>query len=1260
VEVGSRIAGRFELESVAGAGAMGTVYRARDLKTGAAVAVKVLLPRADPARFDREARVLRSLDHPGIVRYVDHAASHPRWLAMEWLEGEDLARRLARQPLSVDETVRVVRNIAEALGAAHARGILHRDLKPANVFLVDCDLQRVKLVDFGLARAEDGTFVTRTGDIMGTPGYMAPEMARGDAALDARADVFSLGCVLYRCLTGRHAFDGENVIAVLAKVLLAEPVPPSELVAAVPEPLDDLVGRMLSKEPLERPADGRAVALELDSAAPPPASTRRRPTALGATEQRIVSVVLVGAARSIQRLDLDSMLDAAGSFRGEVQRLVDGSLAVLLQRGGSATDLAARAASCALRLRELSADAPIAVATGRAELGGRVPVGEAIDRAGGLVALGGRDVAVDELTAGLLDERFERERAGDHWLLTGQRETDRVRTLLGKPTRCVGRDTELAMLDTLIDQAFEQPVATAVVVSGPPGIGKSRLRIEVQRRVRRRHGGTEVWLARADPVGTGAPFALAAQLLRRTAGIKDGERLAVRREKLRARIARVVGDADLPRIGAFLAEMIGAPFAEDDVQLRLARRDPMLMGDQMRRAWEDFVAAECAAHPLLVVLEDLHWGDRPTIDLVDTALRRCAERPLLVMAVARPEIDDMFPDLWTRRDPQRVRMRGLPRRAAELLVRDALGASAASEVVERIVEQAGGNAFHLEELVRAAAEGSTRTPDTLLAVVQCRLDALDADCRRALRAASVFGDRFWEGAAVELLGAAHRADVGRWLEELTRRELLLMRDESEFDGQRELRFRHGLIREAAYATLTEADRTLGHRLAAQWLESAGETDAAIIATHFDLGGEPTRAMPAHAAAAEQALEGNDFAATLRHSERAAACGADAATLANLRRIEAEVGFWRGEYAEAARRAEEAVQLAPRGGDVWGEAASQLAASVARLGGFERLAVLGRELLEMLAEPDCPSALARPAANTARALLHGGQRELAGALLEAADRVASEEDPIGLARLAAARSVEATYGGDVASPVRHRIRSIEAYERAGDARSACDTRMGLGYLQMRLGLHAEAEATLMQALDVAERFGLATSAGVARQNLGSVLARQGRLDEALAILAETVEVFRSQRDARFTAGSSIYLASVLAQAGRLDEAEAEARQAVAFAAGSPPLVAHAHGVLASVLIRGGRCDEALRVAEAAMALSASVGGTEDDRELELVHAEALHAVGDLERARACIGRARDRLLELAVGIEDPAWRRAFLEAVPENARMLALAADWLGQ
>ncbi|WP_394829610.1 protein kinase domain-containing protein [Pendulispora albinea] len=260
--------GRFVIEKEAGRGGVGIVHRAIDRGTGQTVALKVL-HKIEPStlrRFAMEADALEKLNHPNIVRYVTHgiAEDEAPYLAMEWVEGECLRARVDRatqdgERLPIADIVELGQHLAGALEAAHAQGIVHRDVKPNNILLEGGDLRRPKLVDFGIVRAESAEHATTTGAMLGTVGYMAPEQARGVEHLDGRADLFSLGCVLFRCLANRDAFTGPDPVTTLSMLLMHAPPRLAELRPDVPPDLDALVGRLLAKEPSMRPPSAASV-----------------------------------------------------------------------------------------------------------------------------------------------------------------------------------------------------------------------------------------------------------------------------------------------------------------------------------------------------------------------------------------------------------------------------------------------------------------------------------------------------------------------------------------------------------------------------------------------------------------------------------------------------------------------------------------------------------------------------------------------------------------------------------------------------------------------------------------------------------------------------------------------------------------------------------------------------------------------------------------------------------------------------------------
>lgn len=261
-------AGRYHLDSVIATGGMGVVWRGTDTRLNRPVAVKVLKAEYadDPTfrtRFEGEARSAAALHHPGIAGVYDYGAGEtaelPPYLVMELVDGQPLSALLASarsngRVIDTGVVQDLIAQAGDALGVAHRAGIVHRDVKPANL-LVTAD-RKVKITDFGIARAADSAALTRTGSVMGTPQYLSPEQARGNPSTPA-SDVYSLGVVAFECLTGRRPFEAETPVAT-ALAHLQQPVP--TLPASVPAPLAAVVTRALAKDPEERYADGTAFA----------------------------------------------------------------------------------------------------------------------------------------------------------------------------------------------------------------------------------------------------------------------------------------------------------------------------------------------------------------------------------------------------------------------------------------------------------------------------------------------------------------------------------------------------------------------------------------------------------------------------------------------------------------------------------------------------------------------------------------------------------------------------------------------------------------------------------------------------------------------------------------------------------------------------------------------------------------------------------------------------------------------------------------
>ena len=242
--------GKYKLVRVIGEGGMGRVYEAMDPVIGRRVAVKtislnVVADAETRARFFREAQAAGQLSHPNLITIHDIGESeNTPYIVMEYLEGMDLSHAIQKERLSYDRKMQIMVDVCEGLAFAHVHDIVHRDIKPANIFLTNQG--RVKILDFGLARGSLSD-VTRTGKLVGTPNYMAPEQIRGDD-IDHRADIFSTGVVFYELLSGRKAFEGDSIATTMYKVLETQPQPVHLIDEQLPASLSEIIDRSLAKD----------------------------------------------------------------------------------------------------------------------------------------------------------------------------------------------------------------------------------------------------------------------------------------------------------------------------------------------------------------------------------------------------------------------------------------------------------------------------------------------------------------------------------------------------------------------------------------------------------------------------------------------------------------------------------------------------------------------------------------------------------------------------------------------------------------------------------------------------------------------------------------------------------------------------------------------------------------------------------------------------------------------------------------------------
>ena len=316
------LSGRYRVDDLIGRGGMASVYRGYDQTLGRTVAIKVL--KADLAgdaafrtRFRLEAQAASRMAHPTIVRVFDAGEDvetgvdgHERpvpYIVMELVHGRLLKDVIAEGPVPTDDALRYVDGILEALEYSHRAGVVHRDIKPGNVMITDSG--RVKVMDFGIARAvsDSSSTVAETTAIVGTAAYFSPEQAKGES-VDARADLYSTGVVLYELLTGRPPFRGDTPVAVADQHVSEAPVPPSEIVETVPRALDAIVLRALAKDPFQRPQDAASFREALDETVDGKGPTKRQMSALSNELYGPNPRQAAETARSLRQLSTDTTM----------------------------------------------------------------------------------------------------------------------------------------------------------------------------------------------------------------------------------------------------------------------------------------------------------------------------------------------------------------------------------------------------------------------------------------------------------------------------------------------------------------------------------------------------------------------------------------------------------------------------------------------------------------------------------------------------------------------------------------------------------------------------------------------------------------------------------------------------------------------------------------------------------------------------------------------------------------------------------------
>jgi tetratricopeptide (TPR) repeat protein len=822
----------YEALGLLGRGGFGEILAARRLADGRPVAVKVARVELGRAReqIRREGLALRGLGPPLVPELIEEGvlADDAPYLALERISAPSLAERLSAigGPMEPDELREQAMALADALAALHARGWAHGDLKPGHVLLAD---GAVRLLDFGLAvrPADPGARpVVPAGAYAGTAPYMAPEQVRG-GPVDARSDVYAAGAILFEMATGRPPFEGAPGEVRQAHLALRPPRP-SDL-AALPDPVEEVVLRCLAKDPVSRYADGAALrgALAAAFARPGPARPPSRRPGAPAVSRR-----LVGVLRFESGADLLSVKRASEAVGGRLAHVAAGRYAVVFEPGArdNAVRLAIDAAGAAIdaglaprALVDLAQATAVEGAAGARYVGlpdrpedwprPGDPAGTLLTaRAGAVVP----EAAVEPLPG----------REGVLRLVPAG--------LAGGPARgpLLGREGVLAEILAGADAALTGPAPTVFAVTGEAGIGKTHLAGELAVRLRRHSASPEVVEVRGREVVAGEDDTLRA-LLAWSLGVPAAARPADGGRTLLATSLPAGLETDAWAPVALALGWLPA----DAAPLRTWRAAPAALRAAAVRAAGEALRARARTRPLCVLVDDAHLADSAALDALEYAALAEAGVPIFVCALGRPALARARPGLGERAARGRtVEMEPLgDADAAELCRRLLLPAeNVPGRAVERLVARARGLPILLVELVRGlraqglvrqrghdggwyvATDELDRVPDMPLVdwLAQREMAALPEPLSAQVRLVALLGDELRREEIAGVVAELDREGAGGTIAldpEVATRRLLELRVLAERSGR--IGFRHPLQREAVARSAAEPERRAVHRAA---------------------------------------------------------------------------------------------------------------------------------------------------------------------------------------------------------------------------------------------------------------------------------------------------------------------------------------------------------------------------------------------------------------------------------------------------------------
>ncbi len=920
--IGERL-GVYEIVEEIGKGGMATVYKAYQANVDRHVALKVIRSLAaedekHAQRFQREARLIAKLEHPHILPIYDFDGTHnPPYIVMRYMDSGTLKGILQHKQLPLAEIGYLMQQISSALDYAHRQGVVHRDIKPSNI-MMDRD-GNAFVTDLGIARMTSSHHlssgdepITASGTIIGTPDYMAPEQALGDPDVDHRADIYSMGVLLFEMLTGRRPYLSESPTAMMI-MHMRDPIPSVRSHnEGLTEHVDEVVMRSMAKNPDDRYQSALDFAQAVIAALGPAASTpsilkdairetqeqetivndgetgsqatpseqHRQITALSANLTEMEEILLDSVDAEVVHWIMESVFmqinDIVYRNGGVIYEMTDRTLQAIWGVEVIHENDPEKAILAALEIRRIIEP----TAQMYLQPGEQMPFQIIINTGPALIQAsspdGERQYSITGQTL-TLARRLERAAAPGEILITYNtyrlvlgvfdvqphtpiqirgRETVDVfqvkaqqpralrvymRAVEGVETKTIGRESDLKHIQDAMLTAIEDSEAQVVTIVGETGVGKSRLLYEFRRWLELQDQKVFVVGGRAVQQQMDSPGFLARDVFAYLFHILDTDPPNIVREKFEDGFAERI-----PKNSAFAAHVvarcIGYNFVMRNDVMQLTRDALLREASRYITLFFQHVTNEM---PMLIQLEDFQWVDEFSLELMSRFVADNLNQRLLVICVTRPSIFQRRPG-WGEGHSYhtRIELEALGKRDTRRLVREILqkAKDIPDDLRDLIVDRSEGNPYYVEELIKALVDdgvivkessdmwrvqteklAALRVPASLTGVLQARIDALLPEERVLLQRGSVLGRIFWDTAlkALEMADSTTVSEINYTLERLREREMVYLREESAVEEAKEYIFRHAILRDVVYESMTHSQRREYHLATVNWYKRIG-------------------------------------------------------------------------------------------------------------------------------------------------------------------------------------------------------------------------------------------------------------------------------------------------------------------------------------------------------------------------------------------------------------------------------------------------------